>query len=155
MGVSKNRGKTPKMEGFKMENPIHPWMIWGVPTHHLRKHPKEGNFRRFRHFWPQNWRCEKGEALDSIRFQIAKSIRTIPGSGVRAWWWSHGYILANPGISLIFMVFSFHGLVHIYVQSSHGSCGKWRLSSFRDLDNLWKLFSLLLLVVFRRFPFQV
>jgi len=30
MGVSKNRGKHPKMDGENNEkNPINPWMIWG------------------------------------------------------------------------------------------------------------------------------
>ena len=30
MGVSKNRGKPPKMDGgFIIENPMSKWMIWG------------------------------------------------------------------------------------------------------------------------------
>ena len=32
MDVSKNRGKTPKMDGLKiMEHPMNKWMIWGFP----------------------------------------------------------------------------------------------------------------------------
>ena len=32
MDVSKNRGKTPKMDGEnKGSNPMNKWMIWGVP----------------------------------------------------------------------------------------------------------------------------
>ena len=37
MGVSKNRGKKPKMDGFIMENPMNKWMIWGY--HFFWKHP--------------------------------------------------------------------------------------------------------------------
>ena len=41
MGVSKNRGKTPKMDGEKngkMENPISKWMIW-IFSPYFWKHP--------------------------------------------------------------------------------------------------------------------
>ena len=37
MGVSKNRGFSPKWMVKIMENPINPWMIWGK-THYFRKH---------------------------------------------------------------------------------------------------------------------
>ncbi len=43
MGVSKNRGKTPKMDGlFHGSNPIFQWMIWGKilpPPILVQQHP--------------------------------------------------------------------------------------------------------------------
>ena len=36
MGVSKNRGKTPKMDGLQWKTLLK-WMIWGYP--YFRKHP--------------------------------------------------------------------------------------------------------------------
>ena len=80
------------MEGFKMENPIHPWMIWGVPTHHLRKHPKEGNFSVFDTSGPKTERCENlVKPLDSISFQIANPYET-PGVRGSSLMMNHGYI---------------------------------------------------------------
>ena len=38
LGVSKNRG-TPKMDGENNGNPLLKWMIWGVLTHWVWKHP--------------------------------------------------------------------------------------------------------------------
>ena len=37
MGVSKNRGNTPKMDGLFHGNPMNKWMIWGY--HYFWKHP--------------------------------------------------------------------------------------------------------------------
>ena len=141
MGVSKNRG-TPKWMVKIMEHPIYKWMIWGVPTHHLRKHPKVGNFQRFRHFWPQNWGLWKiwwsPWTLSGSRLPNPYETPGVRGSSLMTK--PPLYFSQSRNFVAIFYGLVFMDWYNIY-KSSHGSCGKWRTLNLRDLDNLWKLFS--------------